>query len=58
VELDKEINLTDSLAFKHELQQLDGAMEHVPGELSERATTTTWHAHGPCVETFEAHGGF
>jgi hypothetical protein len=34
VELDKEINRTDSLAFKHELQQLDRAMERVVGQLS------------------------
>ena len=34
VELDKEINRTDSLNFKHELQQLDRAMERVVGSLS------------------------
>ena len=34
VELDKEINRTDSLAFKHELQQLDRAIERIAGELS------------------------
>ena len=34
VELDKEINRTDSLAFKHELQQLDRAIERILGELS------------------------
>lgn len=34
VELDKEINRTDSRAFKHELQELDRAMERVLGELS------------------------
>jgi len=34
VELDKEINRTDSLAFKHELQQLDRAIERIVGELS------------------------
>jgi hypothetical protein len=34
VELDKEINRTDSLNYKHELQQLDRALERVVGELS------------------------
>lgn len=34
VELDKEINRTDSLAFKHELQQLDRAIERVVDKLS------------------------
>ena len=34
VELDKEIIRTDSLAFKHELQQLDRAIERIVGELS------------------------
>ena len=34
VELDKEINRTDSLAFKHELQQLDRAIERIAGGLS------------------------
>ena len=34
VELDKEINRTDSLAFKHELQQLDRAIERIVGGLS------------------------
>src|SRR6266516_3376087 len=34
VELDKEINRTDSLAFKQELQQLDRAIERVVGQLS------------------------
>jgi hypothetical protein len=33
-ELDKEINRTDSLAFKKELQQLDRAIERVLGEVS------------------------
>lgn len=34
VELDKEINRTDSLAFKKELQQLDRRIERVLGRLS------------------------
>ncbi len=34
VELDKEINRTDSRAFKQELRQLDRAMERIAGELS------------------------
>ena len=34
VELDKEINRTDSRAFKETLQQLDHAYERVLGELS------------------------
>src|SRR5438105_8606871 len=34
VELDKEINRTDSLKFKHELQQLDRRLEQVLGEIS------------------------
>jgi hypothetical protein len=34
LELDKEINRTDSLAFKDGLRQLDRAMERVLGELS------------------------
>jgi hypothetical protein len=34
VELDKEINRTDSIAFKQELQQLDHAIERVLGEVS------------------------
>jgi len=34
VELDKEINRTDSLAFKHELQQLDRRIERVLGDIS------------------------
>ena len=34
VELDKEINRTDSLAFKHGLQDVDRAMERVMGALS------------------------
>jgi hypothetical protein len=33
-ELDKEINRTDSLAFKQQLQELDRRMERVLGELS------------------------
>jgi hypothetical protein len=34
VELDKEINRTDSIAFKQELQQLDRMIERVLGEVS------------------------
>jgi hypothetical protein len=34
VELDKEINRTDSLAYKHELQELDRAIERILGELT------------------------
>ena len=34
VELDKEINRTDSIAFKQELQQLDRTIERVLGEVS------------------------
>ncbi len=34
VELDREINRTDSLAFKHKLQQLDRAIERVIGDLT------------------------
>lgn len=34
VELDKEINRTDSIAYKHELQQLDRTIEKILGELS------------------------
>jgi len=34
VELDKEINRTDSLAFKQELRQLDRTIERVLGEVS------------------------
>ena len=34
VELDKEINRTDSLAFKHELQQLGRSLERGLGEIS------------------------
>jgi hypothetical protein len=34
VELDKEINRTDSRAFKQKLRQLDRAIERVVGELS------------------------
>jgi hypothetical protein len=34
VELDVEINRTDRRAFKHELRQLDRAMERIVGELS------------------------
>jgi hypothetical protein len=34
VELDKEINRTDSLAFKHELQLLDRTIERIVGALS------------------------
>ena len=33
-ELDKEINRTDSLAYKHELQQIDRTIEKVLGDLS------------------------
>jgi hypothetical protein len=34
MELDKEINRTDSLGFKQHLQELDRRMERVLGELS------------------------
>ena len=34
VALDKEINRTDSIAFKQELQQLDRTIERVLGEVS------------------------
>jgi len=34
VELDKEINRTDSSAFKHRLQELDRAVQRVVDELS------------------------
>jgi hypothetical protein len=34
LELDKEINRTDSLAFKQQLQELDRRMERVLGDLS------------------------
>ena len=34
LELDKEINRTDSLAYKHELQRLDRTIEKILGELS------------------------
>ena len=34
VELDKEINRTDSFAFKKHLQELDRRIEHVLGEVS------------------------
>jgi hypothetical protein len=34
VELDKEINRTDSLRFKQELQQLDRTIERIAGALS------------------------
>jgi hypothetical protein len=34
VELDKEINRTDSVDFKHELQQRDRAIERIVGQLS------------------------
>jgi hypothetical protein len=34
VELDKEINRTDSLAYKHRLQELDRLIDRVVGELS------------------------
>jgi hypothetical protein len=34
VELDKEINRTDSLKFKQELQQLDRTIERIVGVLS------------------------
>jgi len=34
VELDIEINRTDSHAFKHELQLLDRALERIVGDLS------------------------
>jgi hypothetical protein len=34
VSLDKEINRTDSFAFKHELQKLDRVLEHIVVKLS------------------------
>jgi hypothetical protein len=34
MELDKEINRTDRLAYKHELQRLDRTLEKILGELS------------------------
>jgi hypothetical protein len=34
IELDKEINRTDSLAYKHKLQRLDRTIEHILSELS------------------------
>jgi hypothetical protein len=34
VELDREINRTDSLAFKHELRLVDRTMERILGEVS------------------------
>lgn len=34
VELDKEINRTDSLTFKKDLQQLDRTLERMLGEVS------------------------
>jgi hypothetical protein len=34
VELDKEINRTDSIVFKQELQQLDRTIERVLGDVS------------------------
>jgi hypothetical protein len=34
VELDKEINRTDSIAFKEQLRQLDRRIERVLGEIS------------------------
>jgi len=39
VELDTEINRTDSLTFKHELQQLDRSIERVLGEVSAALAT-------------------
>ncbi len=33
-ELDKEINRTDSLAFKHELQETDHVMERILGRIT------------------------
>lgn len=33
-ELDKEINRTDSLAFKHELQRVDRTVARIVGELT------------------------
>ena len=36
VDLDKEINRTDSLAFKHRLQQLDRRIERALGEKCQR----------------------
>jgi hypothetical protein len=40
VELDKEINRTDSFEFKHKLQQLDRAIERIVGELSTTLEST------------------
>lgn len=34
MELDKEINRTDSLDFKHKLQQLERTIERIIGQLS------------------------
>lgn len=34
VELDTEINRTDSLGYKHKLQELDRAIERILGELT------------------------
>jgi predicted transcriptional regulator len=33
-ELDKEINRTDSFAYKHQLQELDRTIERILGELT------------------------
>jgi hypothetical protein len=34
IELDKEINRTDRLAFKHELQQLDARLDRILSQIS------------------------
>ena len=41
VELDKEINRTDSFAFKHELQRLDRTLERVLGQISAALASST-----------------
>jgi hypothetical protein len=45
-ELDKEINRTDSLAYKHELQQLDRTIEHVLGDISTALDTPSGMLNG------------
>jgi len=40
VDLDKEINRTDSLAFKDELRKLERATERVLGDISNALETT------------------
>lgn len=41
VELDKEINRTDSFAFKKDLQQLDRTLERVLGEVTSALSLQT-----------------